>query len=393
MTPMPPDLIIQGQCDPRFAAVREAFAENFALRGEVGASVAVTVEGALVVDLWAGHADAARSQPWTRDTLVNVYSVTKGMAATCVHLLVDRGLLDLDAPVARYWPEFGRAGKEAIRVRWLLSHRAGVPAVERALPSEMAYDWDGMCAELVAQKPWWEPGRKHGYHAFTFSWLVGEVVRRISGKSLGRFLMDEVSSPLGIDAHIGCGPDLDARIADLLPSPPPPPPPSGQTDPFAALLADRSSLPSKALNNPPIRRGQVNTREWRAAELPAANGHSNARAVARLYAMLANGGQLDGVRILRPETIENARTEQSAGVDAVLGRENRFALGFSLPSPAFQISKNLRAFGNVGLGGALGFADPEARMSFGYAMNQMAVADPGGDARWWGLLHAVDEAL
>ena len=389
---MPPDLIIQGLCDPRFAAVREAFAENFALRGEVGASVAVTVEGALVVDLWAGHADADRSQPWTRDTLVNVYSVTKGMAATCVHLLVHRGLLDLDAPVARYWPEFAQAGKEAIPVRWLLSHRAGVPAVERVLPSEMAYDWDGMCAKLAAQSPWWEPGSQHGYHAFTFSWLVGEVVRRISGKSLGRFFRDEVAGPLGLDAHIGCGPDLDARIADLLPAPPPPPPPPETVDPFAALMADRSSMTYKALVNPPIRRGQVNTREWRAAELPAANGHSNARAVARLYAMLANGGELDGVRLLSPAAIENARTEQSAGVDVVLVRENRYALGFSLPSPSFQISKNPRAFGNVGLGGALGFSDPEARLSFGYAMNQMSLGEPGGDARWWGLLRGVEQA-
>ena len=389
---MPPDLIIQGLCDPRFAAVREAFAENFALRGEVGASVAVTVEGALVVDLWAGHADADRSQPWTRDTLVNVYSVTKGMAATCVHLLVHRGLLDLDAPVARYWPEFAQAGKEAIPVRWLLSHRAGVPAVERVLPSEMAYDWDGMCAKLAAQSPWWEPGSQHGYHAFTFSWLVGEVVRRISGKSLGRFFRDEVAGPLGLDAHIGCGPDLDARIADLLPAPPRPPPPPETVDPFAALMADRSSMTYKALVNPPIRRGQVNTREWRAAELPAANGHSNARAVARLYAMLANGGELDGVRLLSPAAIENARTEQSAGVDVVLVRENRYALGFSLPSPSFQISKNPRAFGNVGLGGALGFSDPEARLSFGYAMNQMSLGEPGGDARWWGLLRAVEQA-
>ena len=389
---MPPDLIIQGLCDPRFAAVREAFAENFALRGEVGASVAVTVEGALVVDLWAGHADADRSQPWTRDTLVNVYSVTKGMAATCVHLLVHRGLLDLDAPVARYWPEFAQAGKEAIPVRWLLSHRAGVPAVERVLPSEMAYDWDGMCAKLAAQSPWWEPGSQHGYHAFTFSWLVGEVVRRISGKSLGRFFRDEVAGPLGLDAHIGCGPDLDARIADLLPAPPRPPPPPETVDPFAALMADRSSMTYKALVNPPIRRGQVNTREWRAAELPAANGHSNARAVARLYAMLANGGELDGVRLLSPAAIENARTEQSAGVDVVLVRENRYALGFSLPSPSFQISKNPRAFGNVGLGGALGFSDPEARLSFGYAMNQMSLGEPGGDARWWGLLRAVVQA-
>ena len=296
------------------------------------------------------------------------------------HLLVHRGLLDLDAPVARYWPEFAQAGKEAIPVRWLLSHRAGVPAVERVLPSEMAYDWDGMCAKLAAQSPWWEPGSQHGYHAFTFSWLVGEVVRRISGKSLGRFFRDEVAGPLGLDAHIGCGPDLDARIADLLPAPPPPPPPPETVDPFAALMADRSSMTYKALVNPPIRRGQVNTREWRAAELPAANGHSNARAMARLYAMLANGGELDGVRLLSPAAIENARTEQSAGVDVVLVRENRYALGFSLPSLSFQISKNPRAFGNVGLGGALGFSDPEARLSFGYAMNQMSLGEPGGDA-------------
>ena len=381
---------IDGTCAQRFAAVRDAFAENFAVHGEVGAALAVTVEGEPVVDLWAGHADADRSRPWQRDTIVNVYSTTKGMGALCAHMLVDRGLLDLDAPVATFWPEFAQNGKEAIPVRWLLSHRAGLPAVERSLPLEAAFDWQTMTAAVAAQKPWWEPGTQHGYHAFTYSWLVGEVIRRISGKSIGAFFRDEVATPLGLNAHIGIGPEFDARTADIIPTPPLP---EGQVDPMAHVWENPDSMEGKAFNNPPMRRRTVNSREWRAAELVAANGHTDARSLARMYALLANRGELDGVRLLGSEAIERARVEQSNGVDAVIGSQSRFGLGFMLPSPMRRFSDNPAALGHSGMGGSLGFGDPEARLSVGYAMNQMLTSVPGGDRRWWSMLGAIYGAL
>jgi CubicO group peptidase (beta-lactamase class C family) len=194
---------IHGTCDPRFAAVRDVFLANFAEDDEIGAAVAVVVDGKTVVDLWAGWADPDRTRPWQRDTIANVYSCTKGMTALCLHRLVEQGRVDLDAPVARYWPEFAQAGKEGIPVRWLLSHRAGLAAVKPMLPAEALYDWDAMVAALAAETPWWEPGTKHGYHAVTFGWLVGEVVKRVSGKSLGSYFRDEVAGPLGVDFHIG----------------------------------------------------------------------------------------------------------------------------------------------------------------------------------------------
>ena len=208
---------IDGLCDPRLRGVRETFVENFARYGEVGAAVAVTIDGRPVVDLWAGHADAARTRRWARDTIVNIASATKGLTAICAHRLADRGLLDLDAPVAAYWPEFAQAGKAAIPVHLLLSHRAGLPAIDAPLPTEALYAWDTMTRALAAQAPWWEPGTRHGYHAFTFGWLVGEVVRRITGKSLGRYWREEVAGPLGIDCHIGLAAEDDARVAEFIP--------------------------------------------------------------------------------------------------------------------------------------------------------------------------------
>jgi CubicO group peptidase (beta-lactamase class C family) len=213
------DFAGDGVCDARFRGVREAFAGNFARHGEVGAAVAVTIESKPVVDLWAGHADATRTRRWARDTIVNVASATKGPTAICAHRLADRGLLDLDAPVAAYWPEFAQAGKAALPVHLLLSHRAGLPAIDKPLSTAALYDWDTMVGALAAQAPWWEPGTRHGYHTFTFGWLVGEVVRRITGKSLGGYWREEVAGPLGIDCHIGLDARHDARVAEFLPIP------------------------------------------------------------------------------------------------------------------------------------------------------------------------------
>jgi CubicO group peptidase (beta-lactamase class C family) len=385
---------VQGTCDARFRAVREAFADNFTHGREIGASVSITLNGETVVDLWAGSADEAGSRPWTQDTIVNVYSATKGLGALCAHILVERGQLDLDTPVATYWPEFAQAGKASLPVRHLLSHRAGLPAVAKTLPPAALYDWDTMCAALAEQAPWWEPGTGHGYHALTYAWLVGEVVRRVDGRSIGRFFREEVAEPLGLDAHIGCAPALDARIAELLPSPPPPP---GQVDLLAEMLADKESMSAKAFSNPPVLgRTTVNSRAWRAAELCSANGHANARALARFYAALGawtRGEAFAGVRLVSPPVMEQARTEHSAGMDKVLRLDNRIGLGFMLPSPMRRFSENPRAFGHAGAGGSLGFTDPENRLSFGYAMNQMQSGGPGGDARWWGLIQGMYEAM
>lgn len=384
---------IHGACDRRFQAVSEAFAENFATRGEVGAAVAVSVDGKVVVDLWAGHADAARTRPWERDTIVNVYSTTKGMTTICALRLVDQGLLDLDAPVAKYWPEFAQAGKAEVPVRWLLSHRAGLPAVKEPLPAASLYNWDMMTAALAKQEPWWEPGTKHGYHAVTFGWLVGEVVHRISGKSLGTFFRDEVAFPLGIDFHIGLGPEHDARTAEMILAPLPQP---GQRNVWTEILSDPESVTYKAFANPPdlMTPGTVNTREWRAAELPAANGHGNARALARVYGALARGGEVDGVRVLTPAAIEQAIVEQSNGPDAVLlGLPTRIGLGFWLPSETIRLGPNERAFGHAGAGGSLGFADPDARIGFGYTMNQMITTLDLVDPRWPPLIDAVYRSL
>jgi CubicO group peptidase (beta-lactamase class C family) len=211
---------IHGQCDPRFTAVREAFADNFATRGEVGAAVCVYVEGTPVVDLWGGYANAARTRPWDQDTIVSVASTTKGMVALCTHMLVERGLLDLDAPVARYWPEFAQADKAQIPVRWLLSHRAGLPALRQDMPPQSLYDWHAFPRALAAEAPWWTPGTQHGYHALTFGYLVGEVIRRVSGKSVGQFFHTEVAGPLGADFFIGVPASEDARAAETLPDPP-----------------------------------------------------------------------------------------------------------------------------------------------------------------------------
>ena len=384
---------IEGTCDRRFEAVKEAFAENLASGGEVGAPVAVMVDGKMVVDLWGGYADAARTRPWERDTIVNVYSTTKGMTALCAHRLVDQGLLDVDAPVAQYWPEFAQAGKEALPVRYLLSHRAGLPAVSKTLPMRSLCQWDTMTAALAAQEPWWEPGTKHGYHAWTFGFLVGEVVRRISGKSLGTFFREEIAAPLGLDFHIGLAAEHDGRTAEIIPAPPPQP---GEPNLLAELLTDPESLTFKAFVNPPdiAEPGRVNTREWRAAEIPAGNGHGNARALARAYGALARGGELDGVRILSPATIDQAIAEQSNGLDAVLlGWPSRRGLGYFLTQPNAPIGPNPRAFGHPGAGGSGGFADPDAQVGFGYTMNQMGAGSVMVDPRRRRLADAVFQPL
>lgn len=367
---MATEIPIQGTCDARFERVREAFIENFRQRGDLGAAAAVTLEGRLVVDLWGGWTDKARTVPWSRDTLVNIYSTTKGLTAICAHRLVDQGRLDLDAPVSRYWPEFTQAGKEKLPVRFLLSHQAGLPAIKAPLPNEAIFDWDAMAAALAAQEPWWEPGTRHGYHALTFGWLVGEIIRRITGKSLGSYFRDEVAGPLGLDAHIGLDAKHDARVAPVIPAPPPP---AGEFNLIAEFSKNPESMGAKALFNPRtmLVPGAANSRAWRGAEIPAANGHTTARALARLYGVLACGGALDGVKVLAPAAIERCHTELAYGPDAVLMISTRLSLGFMLSQPGASLGPNPHSFGHPGAGGSLGYADPDAGIGFGYTMNQM----------------------
>jgi CubicO group peptidase (beta-lactamase class C family) len=378
--------MIDGQCDPRFAAVRETFAASFEAGREVGASFAATVDGRTVVDLWGGHADAARTRPWERDTIVNVFSTTKAMTALCAHILVDRGMLDLDAPVARYWPEFAVAEKETIQVRMLLSHTAGLAAIRERISLETLYDWDRYVAAIAAQAPWWEPGTANGYHAVTFGHLVGELIRRTSRKSVGQFLRDEVTGPLGADFHIGLPASEDGRCGEMI----------GATaaENAAAGLGPPvpDSLRAKVLGNPALRPEQANTSAWRRAEIPAANGHGNARSVARVLSGLACGGAVDGVHLLRAESIARAIEPQAYDRDLVLGFRIKWGLGFMLASRELPLSPNPRAFGHGGWGGSLGFVDLDTRVSWAYVMNKMA-AGTAGDTRGFALMAALYGAL
>jgi CubicO group peptidase (beta-lactamase class C family) len=366
---------VHGDCAPRFAAVCDAFAANFEAAREVGASFAATVDGELVVDLWGGYADAACTRPWQHDTIANVFSTTKAMTALCAHALVDRGLLDLNTPVAGYWPEFAQAGKGAMPVHYLLSHRAGLAAVRAPLPAEAFYDWQRMIDTLAAEAPWWEPGSVSGYHAMTFGFLVGELIRRITGKTPGAFFRDEIAAPLGADFHIGLDATEDHRVAAMVP-----PTPAEVTAAGTAAVPDPESLLGKVMSNPPLTADAANQRAWRAAEIPAANGHGNARSVARVMAALACGGTLDGVRVLGAQSVARAIEEQCYGPDLVLGFPMRWGLGFMLASPHLPLGPNPRTFGHGGWGGSLGIADLDARVSWAYVMNKMS---PGttGDTR------------
>lgn len=364
---------IRGACDARFAGVREALARNVHEHGEIGAAVAIALDGRLVVDLCAGWADLAATRPWQPDTLVNVFSVGKAMATVALLILVERERIDLDAPVARYWPAFAAHDKDAITVRMVLSHRAGLPGVRTPLPAGSMYDWAAMTAALADETPWWAPGTQHGYHVNTFGFLVGELVRRASGISLGAFFRREVGLPLGADFHFGVGPADDARIADHLL-------PDDDThlvehllstetqDTGAPATVARRELLRCVYTNPSGLSGfgTVNTRAWRGAEIPSANGHATARGIARVYAALACGGQVAGTRLLADDTIAHATTEAVAGPDLVLGRPSRFGLGFQLSRTESPFGTSPRAFGHFGAGGAVGFADPDARLAFAY---------------------------
>jgi CubicO group peptidase (beta-lactamase class C family) len=377
---------IQGTCDPDFRGVRDEFLRNFTERDDVGAAVSVTVDGETVIDLWAGHADADRSRPWGRDTLVPVYSTTKGLTALCAHMLVDRGLLDVDERVASYWPEFAQAGKESIPVRWLLTHRAGLTGPGERLTRAEVRDWDRICSALAATTPWWEPNTMSGYHALTFGFLVGEVVRRISGRSLGTFLREEVAGPLGADLYVGVPESELGRCADMIPGTPP--------DLVGAVRSGGSGQEVhpglKALNNCPM--GDVNDPLTRMAEMPAANGHVTARGIATVYGALANGGAIGDTRLVSPEAIDRMREPQPAMPDLLLsqltGGDFQWGLGFMLNQLGAS-GPNPRSFGHGGAGGSYAFADPENRVTYAYVMNRMSGGTMGEDMRSVSLVGAL----
>ncbi len=352
---------IHGYCDQSFLAVKDVFAENFESGSEAGASFAVTINGEYVVDIWGGYADAALTKPWERDTITNVYSTTKVMTTLCALILIDRGLLDLDARVADYWPEFAQAGKEKILVRWVLSHSAGLPGFNEPLSLETLYDWEKIIQLLERQEPWWEPGTRSVYHIVTFGYLVGELVRRISGKSLGTFFRDEAALPLGADFHIGLAQEHDARVAEMIPLPPMEPPPIEPGSMIAKIFFNTPIIPA------------FSDRAWRAAEIPASNGHGNARSAARVGSLLACGGELDGLRLLSQATIDRAIEEQFNEVDPAIGLLIRWGLGFGLVADKRLSCLNSRAFYWGGLGVSWLEMDPDAEMCFSYVMNKLEV--------------------
>jgi CubicO group peptidase (beta-lactamase class C family) len=370
----------EGVCKPGFERVAEAFARNFESKGEVGASVCLTVAGETVVDLWGGVADVKAGTAWTRDTVGVVWSCTKGATALCAHLLASRGKLDLDAPVVELWPEFGQHGKDGVTTRMMLDHSAGVPALRAKVKETGPYEWDYMTGLLAAEEPFWPPGTRNGYHGFTFGWTVGEMVRRASGKSLGSFFREEIAQPLGLDFWIGLPQEIEPRVAPVIPFAYAR---EQLVTPFLRDLANKQSIPALFYFNVGAwRAGGANTRAGHAAEIGAGNGITNARGLAGMYAPLATGGGqlVDAATLARMGEVSMATHD-----DATLRIPTRFALGFMKSmdnrrrSPGAKlfgpdvdsIVMGSAAFGHVGAGGSLGFADPVAGLSFGYTMNQM----------------------
>ena len=369
-----PSGLIQGQCDGAFETLAQVFVDNFREHQETGASVCVSIAGRKVVDLWGGIRDIKTRAPWERDTVSIVHSCTKAATALCAQILIDRGQLDLHAPIRIYWPEFAQAGKEDATVLMTLNHSVGVPALREPLKQGAYYDWNYMVERLAAEAPFWVPGSRNGYHMSSFGWLVGELVRRVSGKSLGTFFRTEVATPLGMDFWIGLPQSIEARVAPMIRFVPPPG--ASKSDFTIALKTVPRTISHLALLNNGGHQGD--TKAAYAAEMGGGGGISNARALARMFEPLANGGEIDGVKLISAERIEAMRQlSMQSKRDETLLIPTRFAQGFMLrmDNPGLTAGNSVRiganAFGHVGAGGSLGFADPSIRMSFGYTMNRM----------------------
>lgn len=416
--PNHPQPAISGTVAPGFEAVRDKFEDNFAKHHELGAALVVMRGTEVLVDLWGGWTSSERQQPWQPDTIVNVWSTTKGLASLAAHLLIDRGELELDAPVAKYWPEFAQEGKGEITVRQLLGHRSGLAAWREEIGSDEMYDWAKLCGLLAAQPTWWEPGTASGYHAMTFGHLVGELVSQVDGRDFTAFLREEITGPLSQhslsgDFIIGTRPEDDARTADLwripdevfaaTPEPPDATPEAAAAAPEAADAAPEAAdatpepaadqpteLMLAAMTTPLVGPRQANSTEWRRAVFPAANGHASARAVASMYAVLAAGGSVGNWELISPAGVERMREPQPTGRDLVLNDlgDMTWGLGYMVNAQGWH-GPNKRAFSHGGYGGSLGLADPEANFGFGYVMNAMNITSVVRDMRAARLLRAV----
>jgi CubicO group peptidase (beta-lactamase class C family) len=362
---------VHGTCDDRFESVRTALRENLDSGAETGASIVIDLDGEIAVDIWGGFRDEARTQPWDSDTITNVWSTTKTVTSLAALMLVDRGELDVDAPVSRYWPEFAAGGKEGVLVRHLLSHTSGVSGLDQPAVIEDLYDWDKSTARFAAQAPWWAPGTASGYHALNFGHLIGEVLRRITGTSLKQFVADEIAGPLGADFQIGAIEADWSRIADVTPPPP---------LPFDLATLDPDSPVFKTFTGPIVAAEYANTPAWRHADIGAANGHGNARSVARILSVISRGGEVDGIRLLRPETIDVIFREQIRGVDLVVGVPLRFGIGYGLAwhdSIPYIPERRICFWG--GWGGSLIIMDVDRRVTISYMMNKMGPGIVGSD--------------
>ena len=362
---------IQGFCDEKFAPLREAFEKCFKEQGDVGASFAVTKDGEYVADLWGGYLDEERTHPWLEDTIVNVYSSTKTMMALVALVLSDRGEIDLYAPVCRYWPEFASNGKELIEVRHLLSHTAGLPGLDKPILEEDLYDWEKIVSLLEQQRPWWEPGTVSGYHAITQGYLVGEVVRRVTGRTLGQFFSEEIAEPLSADFYIGTPREHFPRIGNLIAD--------SETPQFADV--EPGSIQEKTFSNIPVTASASSTEQWRVAEIPAANGHGNARSVVRAQTPLANQGRGFGLDLLSPEGAAKIFDEQSNGDDLVLRMPVKFGMGYGLSSPGIVPGVDSRFAYWGGWGGSLAVVDQDSHLCMSYVMNKMKSDTTTGDLR------------
>ncbi len=373
---------IEGSVAKGFEPVRHQFAANFE-RSEpyrdIGASLAVYRDGKRVVDLWGGWRDSTRTLPWKRNTLVNVYSTTKGVMAAALAMAVDAGKLRYEDKVAKYWPEFAAAGKGEITVAQLISHQGGLPGFIAPTTVADLYDWAGCCAKLAAQAPAWKPGEETSYHAGTYGYLAGEVFRRAVGETVGRFIARRIAAPLGADIYLGLPPSEDNRVAPMIA-------PSVQPD-LAALNLPQAAL--MALSNPVLDPADANTAAWRRAELPAMNLHGTADGIARVFAALANGGEYRGKRLLSQASIARMCEVQSRRRDLLLGFEIEWAMGLALNTSG-ALGPNRRTFGHTGWGGSFCFADPDRRIGAAYTLNRMG-ADLIGDPRGAELAHVIAE--
>ena len=373
---------ISGQCEARFNAVKDLMAQSIAAGDDIGASFAVSLDGEMVVDLWGGTLDAEGTQAWQQDTIVNVYSTTKPMSFLCALVLASRGLLDFDENVALYWPEFAENGKEEVKVWHVMNHAAGLSGMDVMVTPEEMYDWDKMTSLLAAQAPWWEPGSAVGYHAITQGYLIGEIIRRISGKTLGQFFRDEIATPLAADFHIGVPESEFPRIGNLTPL----------GDGEAEAIVDSASIAARTFRSPFSPARYSWTDDFRRAELPALNGHGNARSVVRTHTPLACGGSAFGVDLVAPQVAKAVMTPRISGHDMVLQIPVQFGLGYGIVSDKVPLAPNKNTCFWGGWGGSLVVVDQDARLCGSFVMNKMGQGTTG-DMRAISLLHKVFAAL